>query len=44
MSEHPCLAVIGGSGLYAIEGLTAHTELRVDTPYGAPSDVIVNCL
>lgn len=35
------LAVIGGSGLYEIEGVTGHTELRVDTPYGAPSDVVV---
>jgi 5'-methylthioadenosine phosphorylase len=36
-----CLAVIGGSGLYDIEGLTEKTEIAVDTPYGKPSDVIV---
>ncbi len=36
-----CLGVIGGSGLYEIEGLVAHTELAVDTPFGAPSDAIV---
>jgi 5'-methylthioadenosine phosphorylase len=41
VSQHHCLAIIGGSGLYELEGLTAHTELRVDTPFGAPSDVIV---
>jgi 5'-methylthioadenosine phosphorylase len=35
------LAVLGGSGLYEMDGLTNVTELRVDTPYGAPSDVIV---
>ena len=35
------LGVIGGSGLYDIEGLGNVTELRVDTPYGAPSDAIV---
>jgi 5'-methylthioadenosine phosphorylase len=35
------LAVIGGSGLYEIEGLTDVTELRVETPFGSPSDVIV---
>jgi 5'-methylthioadenosine phosphorylase len=41
MTRKHCLAVIGGSGLYEIEGLTHKTELSVDTPYGAPSDVIV---
>ncbi len=40
-STRPCLAVIGGSGLYEIDGLTNVTELRVDTPFGAPSDAIV---
>jgi 5'-methylthioadenosine phosphorylase len=35
------LAVLGGSGLYEMDGLTDVTELGVDTPYGAPSDVIV---
>jgi 5'-methylthioadenosine phosphorylase len=36
-----CLGVIGGSGLYEIEGLVGHTELRVDTPFGPPSDLLV---
>jgi 5'-methylthioadenosine phosphorylase len=31
-------AVIGGSGFYQMEGLTEVEELRIDTPYGAPSD------
>ena len=35
------LAVIGGSGLYDMEGLTDKEELAVDTPFGTPSDVIV---
>jgi 5'-methylthioadenosine phosphorylase len=35
------LAVIGGSGLYEIDGLTDVTALTVDTPFGPPSDVIV---
>src|SRR6185436_12723331 len=35
------LAVLGGSGLYELEGLTDVTELSVHTPYGAPSDAIV---
>lgn len=32
------IGVIGGSGLYEIEGLTDLEEVRVDTPFGAPSD------
>jgi 5'-methylthioadenosine phosphorylase len=35
------LGVIGGSGLYAMEGLTGVSELNVDTPYGTPSDTLV---
>ncbi|MEI8234400.1 MAG: S-methyl-5'-thioadenosine phosphorylase [Verrucomicrobiota bacterium] len=35
------IGIIGGSGLYQIEGLANPTELRVETPWGAPSDVIV---
>ncbi len=35
------LAVIGGSGIYQVQGLTGLREHRVETPYGAPSDVIV---
>ena len=32
------VGVIGGSGLYAIEGLTDVTEVEVKTPFGTPSD------
>jgi len=35
------LGVIGGSGLYQIEGLTDVEEVRVKTPFGDPSDAIV---
>ncbi|MGI2335779.1 MAG: S-methyl-5'-thioadenosine phosphorylase [Dehalogenimonas sp.] len=35
------LAVIGGTGLYDIEGLTDVREHELDTPYGKPSDTIV---
>lgn len=35
------VGVIGGSGLYDIEGLTAVREMRVRTPFGTPSDAIV---
>ncbi|MEY4526984.1 MAG: S-methyl-5-thioadenosine phosphorylase [Nitrospirota bacterium] len=34
------IGVIGGSGLYDIEGLKGVRELRVRTPFGAPSDAI----
>ena len=34
------LAVIGGSGLYAVDGLENHETLEVDTPFGRPSDAI----
>jgi 5'-methylthioadenosine phosphorylase len=35
------IGVIGGSGIYAMGGLTGARELRVKTPFGDPSDVIV---
>ncbi len=37
----PAIGVIGGSGLYEIEGLTDIREERLDTPFGAPSDAYV---
>jgi 5'-methylthioadenosine phosphorylase len=35
------LGVIGGSGLYAMEGLTNVEEVMPQTPFGAPSDAIL---
>jgi 5'-methylthioadenosine phosphorylase len=35
------LAVIGGSGLYALSELAGADEIAIETPYGAPSDKIV---
>ena len=35
------IGVIGGSGLYAMQGLTNTREVRVKTPFGDPSDAIV---
>src|SRR6204780_400716 len=35
------IGIIGGSGLYAMPGLTDTRELRVKTPFGNPSDAIV---
>lgn len=34
------IGVIGGSGLYDIEGLQQIEEKQIDTPYGSPSDSI----
>jgi len=35
------IGIIGGSGLYAMNGLTKTREVRVKTPFGDPSDVFV---
>ncbi|HMQ32740.1 MAG TPA: S-methyl-5'-thioadenosine phosphorylase [Chloroflexaceae bacterium] len=35
------IGVIGGSGLYAMEGLADVEERRLSTPYGEPSDAFV---
>jgi 5'-methylthioadenosine phosphorylase len=37
----PAIGIIGGSGLYQIEGITDVTEHSVETPFGPPSDVIM---
>jgi 5'-methylthioadenosine phosphorylase len=41
MSEAAPIGIIGGSGLYQIDGLADVTEHQVETPFGNPSDVIV---
>jgi 5'-methylthioadenosine phosphorylase len=41
MSTRSVLAVIGGSGLYEIPGLTDVEDVSVDTPFGPPSDTII---
>jgi 5'-methylthioadenosine phosphorylase len=33
------IGIIGGSGLYNMDGLTNVTELSIETPFGAPSEV-----
>jgi len=35
------IGIIGGSGLYNMDGLTEVTEERVETPFGEPSEVFV---
>src|SRR5580700_4679385 len=38
MVEKVEIGIIGGSGLYAMPGLTGLREHAIDTPFGAPSD------
>ena len=39
--EVPAIGVIGGSGLYQMEGLEDTTEQKIDTPFGPPSDALI---
>ncbi len=41
MTENITLAVIGGSGLYNMDGLENTVEYKVDTPFGEPSAPII---
>ena len=40
MSKNP-IGVIGGSGLYAMDGLKIIEEIKLETPFGAPSDLYI---
>lgn len=41
MRPQKTIGVIGGSGLYEMEGLTQVEEIRLSTPFGDPSDAYV---
>ena len=42
MSESTAaIGIIGGSGLYQMEGVEEPTEQRVETPFGSPSDALI---
>ncbi|BDI60075.1 S-methyl-5'-thioadenosine phosphorylase [Qipengyuania nanhaisediminis] len=41
MAKDWCIGIIGGSGLYDIEGLEDRQWLMIDTPWGDPSDEIL---
>ncbi|HEX8281091.1 MAG TPA: S-methyl-5'-thioadenosine phosphorylase, partial [Chthoniobacterales bacterium] len=42
MSEDaPAIGIIGGSGLYQMEGVEDAREQHVETPFGAPSDAVI---
>jgi 5'-methylthioadenosine phosphorylase len=38
---HADIGIIGGSGLYTMEGLSGVGEVRVRTPFGEPSDALI---
>jgi 5'-methylthioadenosine phosphorylase len=40
MSTHRTLGIIGGSGLYELDGLTDVEQVTLNTPFGQPSDAI----
>jgi 5'-methylthioadenosine phosphorylase len=43
MAENsPAIGIIGGSGLYDLEGFENRTELEVATPFGPPSDKLIS--
>src|SRR6266404_7414946 len=42
MNDQPAaIGVIGGSGLYQIEGFASPKEILIETPFGSPSDAII---
>src|ERR1700736_4706246 len=42
MSEPvPAIGIIGGSGLYQMEAVRDATERKIETPFGAPSDALI---
>jgi len=41
MAAQAQIGIIGGSGLYQMEALTDIEEVRVETPFGDPSDAII---
>ncbi len=40
-NKPPAIGIIGGSGLYEMEGFTGVADIAVSTPFGEPSDVII---
>ncbi|GAA5127763.1 S-methyl-5'-thioadenosine phosphorylase [Luteolibacter yonseiensis] len=40
-ADEPAIGVVGGSGLYEMEGFEDIRALTVDTPFGGPSDKVV---
>jgi 5'-methylthioadenosine phosphorylase len=41
VDQPPAIGVIGGSGLYDIEGFSDRQEIHINTPFGPPSDALI---
>ncbi|MFM1560908.1 MAG: S-methyl-5'-thioadenosine phosphorylase [Roseibacillus sp.] len=41
MQQEPAIGIIGGSGLYEMEGFAQTEERLVETPFGSPSDALI---
>ena len=41
-ADGPAIGIIGGTGLYEIEGLVEREETALETPFGSPSDKILS--
>ncbi|MGD1860787.1 MAG: S-methyl-5'-thioadenosine phosphorylase [Leptolyngbyaceae cyanobacterium] len=41
MTAQASIGIIGGSGLYKMDALTDVEEIRVETPFGKPSDALI---
>ena len=41
MAAEAKVGIIGGSGLYRMDGLSDSRELELDTPFGSPSDSVI---
>ncbi|MGB7087370.1 MAG: hypothetical protein WBD47_17560, partial [Phormidesmis sp.] len=46
VAQHPLahpvkIGIIGGSGLYQMEALTDVQEIKIETPFGDPSDALI---
>ena len=41
MAETGAIGIVGGTGLYDLDGLTDQRWVRIDSPFGAPSDELL---
>lgn len=41
--DQASIGIIGGTGLYEIDGMETIKEISIDTPFGAPSDKLILC-
>jgi 5'-methylthioadenosine phosphorylase len=41
-AQQPAIGIIGGSGLYQMDGVSNPAEHQIETPFGTPSDAIIS--